>query len=162
MHERAEVATVLHHLPSRPHRSRGVPIPEAVVLVGSASLLTLPAVVVTDAAMPAVGLALGVALIASLLVAGRRAAVGPDWVAVRRFGRWTVLPAAELSLMTVQAADHGDRLALHHTSGASIVFRRAEVAGLLPSLRPVLGSSAAHEVSLSTWPSGSCPVTHAG
>jgi hypothetical protein len=162
MNEPTEVATVVHHLPSRPQRSRGVPLIEAVALVGSASLLTLPAVVITNAAMPAVGLAIGVSVIASLLVASRRAAVGPDWVALRRFGRWTVLPAAELTLMTVQPADHGDRLALHHASGTSIVFRRAEVAGLLPALGPVLGSSAAHEVSLSSWPSGSCPVTHAG
>jgi hypothetical protein len=125
-------------------------------------LLTLPAIVVTDAAMPAVGLAAGVVVVACLLVASRRAAVGPDWVAVRRFGRWTVLPAAELTLMTVQHADHGDRLALHHASGRSIVFRSVEVAGLLASLRPVLGSSAAHEVSLRSWPSGSCPVTHPG
>jgi hypothetical protein len=162
MDEPTEVATVVHHLPSRPVRSRGVPLIEAVVLVGSASLLTLPAVVITNAAMPAVGLAIGVLVVTSLLVASRRAAVGLDWVAVRRFGRWTVLPAAELTLMTVQPADHGDRLLLHHASGTSIGFRRAEVAGLLPALGPVLGSSAAHEVSLSSWPSGSCPVIHPG
>ncbi len=128
-HDEAEHSTTVwraSQLPQPRTAAVGVPVSESVASVFAGALLYVPVALVTGYA--AWNWAVAAVLVAGLSYAlcSRRVVVGPDFVAVRKFGPYRVARVDGISSGALRPSQRGGVLTLRTGDGRTMRLRRAE------------------------------------
>lgn len=133
------------HLPGPVQASSALPMAETAAFSAVVPLLSIPLLLTTMAAVPAVVAAVALTSVVAALCLSRRTVVGRDWVADRRLWRFRVTHASALRAVEAVSNGHGGLLKLHPRAARPHRLRAPELDG--PAIRSalatvVLGSSA--------------------
>ena len=136
-HENSTVAAALDgRLPGPANVTSGVPVTETAAFVAAVLLLGVPALLATQGSPLVLATVVALAAVVTWLCVVRRVAVGPDWVADRRFWGYRVTGASSLRAVTFVENGHGGLLKLHPHAGRPHRLRRPEFGN--PAVRTAL------------------------
>ncbi len=113
-------------LPSRRSASAGVPFSEGVISVFAGSILYIPVALATGYAPWNYAVAAVLVVALSYALWSRRVVVGPDFVAVRKFGPYRVATAESVTSGALVDSQRGGVLKLRTGDGRTMRLRRVE------------------------------------
>ena len=113
-------------LPPGPAASAGVPLSEGVTSVFLGALLYIPVALVTGYAAGNYVVAAVLVLALSYALCSRRVVVGPDFIAVRKFGPYRLARADSITSGALMPSQRGGVLKLRTGDGRTMRLRRTE------------------------------------